>query len=167
MNLYIIRHAIAVEPGTPGFEEDSQRSLTEKGVKKMRSIASGLRAFDVKLDLILSSPYLRASQTAEILAKEFNLQEKLAYSENLIPMGNPDNLIGEINEKYSVDSLAIVGHEPTLSSLISTLLVGSPTISINMKKGGVCCLALDDLRLERSATLEWLLTPAQLIKLVE
>jgi phosphohistidine phosphatase len=167
MNLYIIRHAIAVEPGTPGYEEDSLRPLTEKGCKKMHMIAKGLRTFDVKLDLILSSPYLRACQTAEILADVFKMTDRLAFSENLIPMSAANQLIGEINERYSVDSLAIVGHEPALSSLISELLAGSPTISINMKKGGVCCLALDDLRIERSATLEWLLTPAQLVKLAE
>jgi phosphohistidine phosphatase len=167
MNLYIIRHAIAVEPGTAGYEDDSTRPLTEKGCKKMNSIARGLRGFDVKLDLIISSPYLRARQTAEILADVFKLSDRLVFSENLIPSGSPDQLIGEINEKYSVDSLAIVGHEPSLSSLISELLVGNATISINMKKGGVCCLVLDDLRIQRSATLEWLLTPSQLIKLVE
>jgi phosphohistidine phosphatase len=167
MNIYVIRHGIAIDPGTPGFEEDSQRPLTEKGIKKMNSIARGLRAFDVKLDLILSSPYLRARQTAEILADVFKIEDRLAFSENLVPLGYPDQLIGEINEKYSVDSLALVGHEPALSSLISVFLAGSLNISINMKKGGVCCLAFDDLRHERSATLEWLLTPAQLIKLVE
>jgi len=167
MNLYIIRHGIAVEPGTPGYEDDSQRPLTEKGVKKMNSVAGGLQAFDVRLDMILSSPYLRARQTAEILAEVFKMEDRLAISESLVPAGLPDQVIGEINEKYSVDSLAIVGHEPSLCSLISVLLTGSTDVSINMKKGGVCCLVLDDLRIERSATLEWLLTPAQLVKLGE
>ena len=66
MNLYIIRHAIAVDAGTADFE-DSQRPLTDKGRKKMRQIAKGLRSLGVEFDLILSSPYLRTQETAEIL----------------------------------------------------------------------------------------------------
>lgn len=167
MNLYIIRHAIAVEPGTPGFEEDSQRPLTEKGRNKMQAIARGLYALDMNLDLILSSPYLRARETADILADVFKMKAKLALSENLIPMSHTDRLIGEISEKYSVDSLAVVGHEPALSALISTLLAGNLSLLVNMKKGGVCCLTLDNLHHEPRAMLEWLLTPAQLLKLAE
>ena len=68
MNLYIIRHAIAVEEGTPEYQEDSQRPLTDKGKKKMVQIAKGIRALNVKFDLVLSSPYVRANETAEILA---------------------------------------------------------------------------------------------------
>ena len=167
MKLYIIRHGIAVEPGAPGFEDDSQRSLTEKGRNKMQIIARGLRALDINLELILSSPYRRAKETAQILADAFKMKDKLVLSENLVPMSYTDNLIGEINEKFPVASLAVVGHEPALSALISTLLAGTPDLSINMKKGGVCCLTLDDLRHDRPAILEWLLTPAQLLKLGE
>ena len=68
MELYILRHAIAVERGSPGFEEDSTRPLTPAGEGKMRQIAKGMRALSVDPDLILSSPYVRARQTAEIVA---------------------------------------------------------------------------------------------------
>lgn len=167
MNLYIIRHGIAADLGTDGVHTDRQRPLTDVGRKKMHAIAKGLRAIDVKLDQILSSPYLRARETAEILADEFKMKDRLAFSENLVPIGSADELIAEINGKYPLDSLALVGHEPSLSALISLLLTGQPTASITMKKGGVCCLSLVDLHPECSATLEWLLTPAQLVKLGE
>lgn len=165
MNLYVIRHAIAVDPGTSGYEEDSQRPLTDKGRKKMEAIAAGLVALEVKLDMILASPYRRARETAEILAGVYRMKDKLALSENLKPMSAIDALITEINEKYSVDSLAVVGHEPFLSELISTLLAGNTSLMVNMKKGGVCCLTLDNLLHERPAVLEWLLAPTQLAKL--
>lgn len=165
MNVYIIRHAIAEEEDASG--QDSQRALTDKGVKKMRQIAKGLRTLGVDFDLILSSPFIRAQQTAEILADVFKLKKKVAYSENLIPMGDPDLLLAEINEKYTVDSLAIVGHEPYLSTLISLLVAQGSPMEITIKKGGVCRLATDDLHHTRKATLDWLLTPGVLVEIGE
>ena len=159
MRIYVIRHSNAVDPGTPGYEEDSQRPLTEKGRDKMNRIASALNKMNVQPDLIISSPYVRARQTAEILAKELKYKKDLAFSDALIPMGNADEMIGEINEKYSVDELVLVSHEPCISNLICILTCANPDISINIKPGGVCCLLADDLRVERRAVLEWLLTP--------
>lgn len=165
MKIYLIRHSNAVDPGTPGYEDDSLRPLTEKGRDKMKDIASALKELDVKPDLIVSSPYIRAQQTAEILAKVLKYKQELAFSEALVPMGNADNIIGEINEKYSVDELVLVGHEPCLSVLIGTLIAGNPELTINLKNGGVCCLSSDDLHTERKAVLEWLLTPKILSEL--
>lgn len=165
MKIYLIRHSNAVDPGTPGYEDDSLRPLTEKGRDKMKDIASALKELDVKPDLIVSSPYVRAQQTAEILAKVLKYKQELAFSETLVPMGNADNIIGEINEKYSVDELVLVGHEPCLSVLIGTLIAGNPELTINLKNGGVCCLSSDDLHTERKAVLEWLLTPKILSEL--
>ncbi len=165
MKIYLIRHSNAVEPGTPGYEDDSLRPLTEKGRDKMKDIASALKELDVKPDLIVSSPYVRAQQTAEILAKVLKYKQELAFSDALVPMGNADNIIGEINEKYSVDELVLVGHEPCLSVLIGTLIAGNPELAINIKNGGVCCLSSDDLHTERKAVLEWVLTPKLLTKL--
>ena len=166
MNLYIIRHAIAVDQATAHYESDSERPLTDKGRKKMRQIANGLRNLAVEFDLILSSPYVRARETAEILSDVFKMKKKLAFSDNLIPVGNPELLIGEINEKYSVDSLALVGHEPHLSTLIGMLVAENAKADITLKKGGVCYLTADDLHhQEHRATLEWLLTPGILTEI--
>jgi len=167
MNLYIIRHAIAFEEGTPGYEEDSLRPLTDKGRKKMRQIAKGLHTLGVDFDLILSSPYARASETAEILAEVFKVKKKVQSSENLLPLGDPDLLISEINDKYSVDSLALVGHEPNLSALISLLVAENANMEITIKKGGICRLSTDDLHHERRASMDWLLTPGILVAIGE
>jgi len=167
MNLYIIRHAIAVDRGTPEYEDDSQRPLTEKGKKKMRQIASGLCALGVDFDLILSSPYVRARETAEILADVFKTKADVAFSENLIPTGDPDLLIAEINEKYNANSVALVGHEPYLTSLISLLVSDNASLDMTLKKGGVCRLSANDLHHSRKTTLEWLLTPGILVEIGE
>jgi phosphohistidine phosphatase len=165
MKLYLIRHSNAVEPGTSEYEDDSQRPLTEKGREKMRKIASALKDLGIAPDLILSSPFVRAAQTAEILAKIMKYKKDIACSESLIPVSNTDTLIGEINEKYTVDELVLVGHEPSLSALVGTLTGAGPEIAINLKNGGVCCLSADDLHVERKAVLEWLLTPKILSRL--
>lgn len=168
MNLYLIRHAIAVDEGTSEYEQDSERPLTDKGRKKMRQIAKGMRTLGLEFDLILSSPYIRARETAEILADIFKMKKKVAFSENLIPLGNPELLIPELNEKYSVDSIALVGHEPHLSALISMLTTENITLDITLKKGGVCYLSADDLHHDNHrATLEWLLTPGILVEIGE
>lgn len=163
MNLYLIRHAIAEEETPSG--EDSQRGLTDKGAKRMRQIAKGLRTLGVEFDLILTSPYTRAQQTAEILADVFKIKKQVAASENLVPMGDPDLLLAEINEKYSVLSLAIVGHEPYLSTFVSLLTAGGSPVEMTFKKGGVCHLSTDDLHHTHKATLEWLLTPGVLVEI--
>ncbi len=165
MNLYIIRHAIAVDEGTSEYESDSERPLTDKGRKKMREIAKGLRNLGVEFDVILSSPYVRARETAEILADVFKMKKKILFSDNLIPLGNPELLITEVNEKYSVDSMAMVGHEPHLSTLVSVLAAENAKIDVTLKKGGVCYLSADDLHHEHRATLEWLLTPGILMEI--
>ncbi|MBK7451198.1 MAG: phosphohistidine phosphatase SixA [Anaerolineales bacterium] len=165
MNLYLIRHAIAEEESSSG--EDSQRALTDKGAKKMRQVAKGLKILGIEFDFILSSPYLRAYQTAEILGDVFKMKKKVVQSENLTPMGDPDLLLAEINEKYSVNSLAIVGHEPYLSTLVSLLVAGGAPVEMTFKKGGICHLSTDDLHHTRKATLEWLLTPGVMVEIAE
>jgi len=167
MNLYMIRHAIAVDEGTPEYEEDSQRPLTDKGKKKMRQIAKGLRALGADFDLILSSPYIRAQETAEILADVFKIKADVAFSDNLIPMGDPDLLIAEMNEKYNANSVALVGHEPFLTALIGLLVSENASMDMTLKKGGVCRLSADDLHHTHKATLEWLLTPGILVEMSE
>lgn len=165
MDLYIIRHAIAVDEVTSDYASDSERPLTDKGRKKMRQIARALRHLGVDLDLILSSPYIRACETAEILSDVFKMKSKIIFSDHLIPDGNPELVIGEINEKHTVDSLAIVGHEPHLSALIGMLTADTTKLEITLKKGGVCHLSADNLQHDHSATLEWLLTPGILMKI--
>ena len=165
MNLYIVRHAIAVERGTPGYEDDSQRPLTDEGLKKMKKIAKGLRRLGIELDVILTSPYVRARDTAKILAGRFDMIDKIFFTDNLIPPGNFESLVFEIHEKYDLANVALVGHEPMLSSLISWLMTGDTQARMTLKKGGVACLSSDSLYQDGRASLEWLLTPALMVQI--
>ena len=85
-DLYILRHGIAVDPGTPGIPDD-ERPLTAKGEKRMRQIARGLRVLDLKLERIVTSPLVRARSTAEIVARELDLRERLEVS-NVLQAGS-------------------------------------------------------------------------------
>jgi phosphohistidine phosphatase len=169
MNLYIIRHAIAVDAAASEYEDDLQRPLTNKGREKMKKIAQGLWELEVQLDLILTSPAMRTMDTARILANRLDVKkDKVIATSHLEPTGYADELVREINEKYSeVENLALVGHEPYLSGLISMFLSGESTISLTLKKGGVCHLAMDTLQYGKCADLKWLLAPAQLIHIGE
>jgi phosphohistidine phosphatase len=163
MELYVLRHAIAVERGTPGFVDDSQRPLTDKGAQKMQRVAKGMLALELSFDIILSSPFIRAKQTAEIVADVFRAQKKLEFTPHLEVGGEPKKLIDLINEKHGSDSsILLVGHEPYLSGFISMMIAGTDVLSITMKKGGLCKLSASELRYGKCATLEWLLTPGQM-----
>jgi phosphohistidine phosphatase len=80
-------------------------------------------------------------------------------------LGSAEALIAEINEQYQGASLVLVGHEPDLSELISVLVAGNPSMAVALKKGGLCCLSVVELRFAKCADLAWLLTPAMLVAL--
>jgi phosphohistidine phosphatase len=164
MKIYLMRHGIAREPDGPSVKADSQRTLTPKGRDKIGKIAHALKMLGIQPDLILSSPYTRAKETAILLAREFDCKKNLRFSDLLVPDGNTEEIINAIVENYEMEELVIVGHEPCLSLLVSTLAVFNLDLFIHIKKGGVCCLSADAIRIERRATLEWLFTPKILLK---
>jgi phosphohistidine phosphatase len=159
MDIYILRHGIAVERGTAGYKKDSDRPLTKEGVEKMEQIAEAMLALGLHVDLILSSPYARAEQTARIVARA--LDEEVTFTNHLMSDGNSLELVAEINDEKP-QSVLLVGHEPDLSRLISVLVTGSTDASIELKKGGLCKLTSDRLAFGQCATLNWFLTPKQL-----
>jgi phosphohistidine phosphatase len=163
MNLYILRHGIAVERGTPGFDSDADRPLTAKGKRLVRQIAEAMREMELSFDLIFSSPFPRARQTAEIVAAVFKRQKKLACSNELTPGGNAKSLVGHLNKiKPPPENILLVGHEPYLSRFIGLLSAGNADMEIDLKKGGLCKLEVESLRHGRCAKLAWLLTPRQM-----
>ena len=163
MNIYILRHGIAVEPGTPGFENDADRPLIPKGERRLRSAAAAMEKLNLSFDLILSSPFVRARQTAEIVAGELKLKKRIEFFDGLVPGGNPKALIHVLNElKPAPENILLVGHEPYLSRLISLLVSGGVEALIEMKKGGLGKLEVAELRHGQCARLAWLLTPSQM-----
>jgi phosphohistidine phosphatase len=163
MNLYILRHGLAVDHGAPGYAKDADRPLTPKGERKLGRIADAMDELELSFDLILSSPYTRARQTAEIVAEALGACKKLKFSDALTPHGSFKKLIEWLNRCKSLpDDVLLVGHEPYLSGLISLLVSGDSTFSVVMRKGGLCKLSIESLKHGRCAALEWLLTPRQM-----
>jgi phosphohistidine phosphatase len=139
IELYILRHGIAAQPGTPGIADD-ERALTEKGEKRMRQIARGLRALDLKLDRIVTSPLIRARATAEIVARELGMQTRLEVA-NALQTGSSAPSISRWLRDRPEERLMIVGHNPTLSDLVSLLVIGSEhPLLCDLKKGAIAAL---------------------------
>jgi phosphohistidine phosphatase len=159
--LYLLRHGIAVDPGSSGLPDDA-RPLTEKGIKRMRQIAGGLRTLDLELEAIVSSPLVRAKETAEIVAGALGMSDRLETS-NVLETGSDPAKIERWLRQRAEGRLMLVGHNPTLSDLVSLLVVGSRMSSIcDLKKGGIAALSR---RQESSGLFElsWL-APPQLLR---
>jgi len=162
MNLFILRHGIAVEHGAAGYENDDERPLTSKGERKVWMIAEAMKALEISFDLALSSPLVRARETAEIVAEALKCKKRLELTDTLEPQESAKPLIEYLNDQGAVDDVLLVGHEPFLSRLISLLISGNPRASVLLKKGGFCKLSTGELKHGQCATLEWLLTPKQM-----
>ena len=161
MDLYIFRHGKA-EPYGQGFSSDHLRPLTSKGRKRTKRSVNGMKAADVNVDLIVSSPILRARQTAEIVHKGLDLAEPIEFSDALAS-GSVREVMSAIQTYASLDGVLLVGHEPTLSELISTMSSGVYHVAFNLKPGGLCKLNVAALRFGQCASIEWFVTPKQLV----
>lgn len=163
MDLYIMRHGIAEDVSRSGSDRD--RVLTLEGVEKTKTSAKALRKLGIEFDAIFSSPFPRALLTAELVALELDCSKLLQTREVLAVGSHPKTVLDDLNKVIVRHaSVLVVGHEPLLSSLISLLLAGAPSLSITMKKGGLCklnCVRPDP----GAARLEWLLTSKQLCRM--
>jgi phosphohistidine phosphatase len=159
MDLFLLRHAIAEQRDPTKYPDDALRPLTEKGIKRMRRVAEGFLAAGLTFDVIYTSPYTRARQTADIVADVFGLRKVLRETDTLAVDGDPEALIADL-KKVDATSILLVGHEPYLSELISHLLVGDASLDVTMKKGGLCKLTVGMLKYGKCATLDWLIPPS-------
>jgi phosphohistidine phosphatase len=163
--LYIVRHGIAVTPGTSGAA-DFDRPLTPKGEKRMRQIAEGLCRLNLELDRIVTSPAERARATAEIVAGELGFEDRLETS-SVLSVGAPAATIKRWLLERTEARLMIVGHNPTLSELLSLLIVGSEQPRIcDLKKGGIAALA-GNAGARDLYELAWLATPGVIRRLAQ
>ncbi len=164
MELYFLRHAIAVERGHPKYKDDAKRPLTAQGAQKMYHAARGMRALGLSFDAILCSPYARARQTAQIVARAFALKKpELHFTNNLTPDAPLAKLCQEIRTHYpQCKNILLVGHQPHLTELVSYLLKSKNPIPIDLKKGGLAHLSWPTPYGHTQAVLNWVLTPSQL-----
>ncbi len=141
IELYLVRHGLAGERGT--YPNDDERPLTDEGKKKTRQVAKRLLELDLHFDLILTSPLVRARQTADILV-DVGLGTQLEEVGCLSPGGDLDAWVDWLYswQKSEKPCLALVGHEPDLSEWAETLLFGKPAGVLTLKKAGVMGLTL-------------------------
>lgn len=164
MMLYVIRHGIAEEVGPEG--SDGSRRLTPGGRRKLRAAAAGMRALGLAFDALLTSPLVRAAETAAIVAEAFGgrpAPRELAALEPGVP---PVETVRALRAFARSKHVAVVGHEPGLSSVAALLLTGSPDgLRLVLKKGGLLHLEVRDPGRGGGATLRCMLTPRQLRRL--
>lgn len=164
--LLLVRHAIA-QDRDEAFEQqlsDAERPLTKKGKRRMRRAAAGLRQITGQVERILSSPLLRAQQTAEILSIEYP-DCPVVLCDFLGPGQPIPSLIPLLAEEANEGTLIVVGHEPDLGQLISLLLCGHIRATVCLKKGGAAMIDFPGEIGGGQGQLLWLLTPRQLRKL--
>jgi len=142
MQLYIVRHGIAIDREDPKCPPDAERYLTEEGVEKTGQVAKGLAALGVTADLMLSSPYIRATQTAEIFAGALDCDpQKIRKIDLLRPGAEPSLLFRELAKDKRASSVFLFGHAPQLDDVIATAL-GSKNHVTALKKAGVALVEL-------------------------
>ncbi|HBW57031.1 MAG TPA: phosphohistidine phosphatase SixA [Oscillatoriales bacterium UBA8482] len=161
-DLYLIRHGIAAERGT--YENDDQRPLTPEGDRKTHQIATRLKQLNLQFDHILTSPLIRARQTADIL-KTVGLSSQVEECAALAPDGNIQDWITWYQTWQSTGgkSLALVGHQPDLGHWAELLIWGQPKGALIVKKAGIIGITLPPTSVIGNSQLFWLTPPRFLL----
>jgi phosphohistidine phosphatase len=163
MQLLVIRHAIAEERGAGASAVlDAERTLTGEGKRKMRRAARGLQSLVPQIDLLVTSPLVRAVQTAEIVEAAYEAEIATERSPELSPGQSPEAFAEWLASRRLGQVVAAVGHEPGLSHLVSWMMSGLPRSIIELKKGGVCVLDCPEGPVPGTAVLLWSLRPGHL-----
>ena len=168
MDLLIIRHAAAEDreefarKGRP----DSERPLTKRGVERMQMAARGLTTMALPIERLISSPAVRAVQTAEIIAPAVECRQ--IEQEGVFAPEAPSHMAVEwLRKQPRVDGMAVVGHEPNISQLAESLIAGRPQGNMPLKKGGMILIRFDNAIGYGNGKLVWALPPAVLRRLAE
>ncbi len=159
MDLYIVRHGVAEESTALG--SDAARALTDEGRKKTARVARGLAALEVDPEIVLTSPLLRARQTADILAEALRPKDGVSEVKWLESGASPAEAVRQL-ARLKHDRVMVVGHMPDLSVLASMLISGKPSVEIVFKKAGVCAVSFGGRARVGRGRLEWLMQPRHL-----
>jgi phosphohistidine phosphatase len=154
--LYLIRHGVAEERGD-AWPDDAKRPLTQDGVSKLRKSARGLKALGVVIDVIVTSPFVRTRQTAEIIAAGLDPHPHIVTADSLTPGGAVTAVLSDLEKQAKRERIALVGHEPGIGELAARLL--GTRHPIPFKKGAVCLIDIEALPPPGPGDLRWFLTP--------
>jgi phosphohistidine phosphatase len=156
MEIYLLRHGIAEDHASSG--RDADRRLTEEGRQKLRRVLERAQSAGVNPALILSSPYKRAVETAEIAARELGYEGKILRVESLTPDSSPSRIWNEIREHRDRASVLLAGHEPVFSATVAWML-GSAREMVEFRKGGLIRIDVEGFGAEARGVLQWMLIP--------
>lgn len=159
MKLYLVRHATATERLGGHVRTDADRPLIDDGRKEAHVVAHALRKLGAKADVLLTSPLVRARQTAEIFSEVLGSKDKLHFSEALAPGGSASGLYEELEQFKKADEIFLFGHQPDMTRLASTLLFAGDELNMPFKKAGVARIDIFDLPPTAPGTLKWFITP--------
>jgi len=154
--LYLIRHGVAEERGD-GWPDDTRRPLTEGGMAGLRKEARGLVRLGVTFDAVLTSPLVRARQTADIVAAAFDTRPPIVTIDSLSPGGSTQSVLNDLEAHARRANIAIVGHEPGMGELAARL--AGLKRAMEFKKGAVCRIDIASLPPAGPGALRWFLTP--------
>lgn len=157
MQIYLLRHGIADDP-KPGHP-DSDRALTGEGKDKLRRVLKRARAAGVEPTAILSSPYRRALETAEIAVEMLGFKNKVERTAALVPEASPHDTWEEIRANKNEAAILLASHEPLMSTLAAFLL-NSPALHVDMKKGALLRIDIEHSGPQPQGLLKWMLTPS-------
>ena len=158
MQLYIVRHGIAIDREDPKCPTEAERYLTEEGVEKTKQVAEAVAALGIQADLMFSSPYVRATQTAAIFASELEYsKQKIRRTDSLLPGAEPGAFLRELAREKDVSTVLCFGHAPHVDGLLAAAVGASRHIT-SMKKAGVALVELKRLS-PPNGQLVWLITP--------
>lgn len=166
MRVILLRHGIAWDRADPACPVDPERPLTEDGVKKTRKVARGLGVVGVRPVRVLTSPYVRARETAAIAAEELGVApERIVVSEALLPEAAPYAIFHALHAFAHLDAeILCVGHAPHLDRALALSITGDRVPVTSLKKAGAALLELDDLP-RPQGELVWLMPPKVLAEL--
>ncbi|MDQ3327534.1 MAG: phosphohistidine phosphatase SixA [Chloroflexota bacterium] len=158
MDLYLVRHGVAFDRDVQRWPDDRERPLTADGAERFRTAARGLRRLVPRVELVLSSPFTRAWQTATILQHVAHWPPPTTCDG--LESGHAPEEVADVLRRYRLASAALVGHEPDLHALAAYLLSGEGGASLlAFKKGGVGYITISKDVLPGTGELHWLLTP--------
>lgn len=156
MELYLMRHGIA-DDSQPG-QSDEQRKLTAEGKEKVLSVVRMARRGGLNPSLILSSPYVRAMQTAKLVAEVVHYEGDIVPCDSLVPHGSPEDVWRELRIHSDERAILVSSHEPILGQLISFVL-NSPALQVEVKKAGITRIDVPGFRGVPRGILQWIITP--------
>ena len=159
LELYLIRHGVAAERGEQ-YPDDSKRPLTSAGISRLRKEARALDEMEVGFDHIITSPLVRARQTADVFAETLKSKPSVSQSDALTPAGTPVAVIQELGKHAKKGRIALVGHEPNIGELAARLI--GARAAFEFKKGAICRIDFDVLPPKGIGQLRWFVTPRML-----